>query len=163
MVPPERGWAIARAAPFTPALGIFEISHARTPCKKGAIARPFRGWPALKQYAAAETERMGLDQIGIAFSGVIAVWLTQDKRESRRRWACIFGMLGQPFWFYAAWKAEQWGIFALCTLYTYAWARGLWAHWLRPYLTAGERHTPAAASWFTSAKAPSLAPHSRLR
>jgi hypothetical protein len=106
---------------------------------------------------------MGLDQIGIAFSGVIAVWLTQDKRESRRRWACIFGMLGQPFWFYAAWKAEQWGIFALCTLYTYAWARGLWAHWLRPYLTAGERHTPAVASWFTSAKAPSLAPHSRLR
>jgi len=106
---------------------------------------------------------MGLDQIGIAFSGVIAVWLTQDKRDSRRRWACIFGMLGQPFWFYAAWKAEQWGIFALCTLYTYAWARGLWAHWLRPYLTAGERHTPAAASWFTPAKTPSLAPHSRLR
>ena len=67
---------------------------------------------------------MGLDQIGIALSGVIAVWLTQDKRESWRRWACIFGMLGQPFWFYATWKAEQWGIFALCTLYTYAWARG---------------------------------------
>ena len=79
---------------------------------------------------------MGLDQIGIALSGVIAVWLTQDKRESWRRWACIFGMLGQPFWFYATWKAEQWGIFALCTLYTYAWARGVWTHWLSPYFQA---------------------------
>ena len=75
---------------------------------------------------------MGLDQIGITFSGVIAVWLTQDKRATWRRWACIFGMLAQPFWFYAAWKAEQWGIFAMCTLYTYAWARGLWIHWLSP-------------------------------
>jgi len=75
---------------------------------------------------------MGLDQIGITFSGVIAVWLTQDKRATWRRWASIFGMLAQPFWFYAAWKAEQWGIFAMCTLYTYAWARGLWIHWLSP-------------------------------
>jgi hypothetical protein len=77
---------------------------------------------------------LGLDQIGIALSGVIAVWLTQDKRDSWRRWACIFGILGQPFWFYAAWSAEQWGIFALCMLYTYAWARGLWTHWLGPYI-----------------------------
>jgi hypothetical protein len=73
---------------------------------------------------------MGLDQIGITLSGVIAIWLTQDKRPTWRRWACIFGMFAQPFWFYAAWKAEQWGIFAMCTLYTYAWARGLWTHWL---------------------------------
>ena len=72
---------------------------------------------------------MGLDQIGIALCGVVAVWLTQDQRERWRRWACIFGILGQPFWFYAAWRAEQWGILALCMLYTYAWARGLWIHW----------------------------------
>ena len=82
---------------------------------------------------------MGLDQIGITLSGVIAVWLTQDKRATWRRWACIFGMLAQPFWFYAAWKAEQWGIFAMCTLYTYAWVRGLWIHWLSPYSPAKGR------------------------
>lgn len=83
---------------------------------------------------------MGLDQIGITLSGVIAVWLTQDKRIAWRRWACIFGMFAQPFWFYAAWKAEQWGIFAMCTLYTYAWARGFWTHWLSPCC-----HTPMLA------------------
>ena len=75
---------------------------------------------------------MGLDQIGIFLTGVIAVWLTQDTRESWRRWACVFGMLAQPFWFYAAWNAEQWGIFAIATVYTCAWARGVWTHWLTP-------------------------------
>ena len=73
---------------------------------------------------------MVLDQLGILATGVIAVWLTQHKRESWRRWACIFGQLGQPFWFYAAWKAEQWGILAISMLYTYAWARGIWTYWL---------------------------------
>ena len=86
---------------------------------------------------------MGLDQIGIALGGAIAVWLTQDKRESWRRWASIFGMLGQPFWFYATWKAEQWGILALCTLYAYAWARGVWTHWLGSYFQA--KRQPARA------------------
>ena len=37
---------------------------------------------------------MVLDQLGILVTGVIAVWLTQHKRESWRRWACIFGLLG---------------------------------------------------------------------
>jgi hypothetical protein len=90
---------------------------------------------------------LGLEQIAIAFTGVIAVWLTQDNRESWRRWACIFGMLGQPFWFYAAWKAQQWGIFALCGLYTYAWTRGLWTHWLRPHFQTRVHQGRAKARW----------------
>ena len=44
----------------------------------------------------------------------------------------IIGMLGQPFWFYASWKAEQWGIFAVSVLYALAWMKGLWVHWLQP-------------------------------
>jgi hypothetical protein len=31
-------------------------------------------------------EAIVLDQIAILLTGVIAVWLTQDKRESWRRW-----------------------------------------------------------------------------
>lgn len=69
------------------------------------------------------------EQIAIALLCVTAVFLSQDALESRRRWAPIFGLLGQPFWFYATWKAEQWGIFALCFLYTFSWARGLWTYW----------------------------------
>ncbi len=73
-----------------------------------------------------------LDQIGIALTGCIAIWLSQDARASHRRWACIFGLIGQPFWFYAAWQAGQWGIFALSFIYTASWLKGLWNNWLVP-------------------------------
>ena len=72
-----------------------------------------------------------MEQIAIALTGAVAVWLSQDKREHLRKWACIFGLLGQPFWFYSAWDAGQWGIFALCFLYTYSWSRGLRNNWMR--------------------------------
>ena len=72
-----------------------------------------------------------MEQIFIAFTGLTAVWLSQDERENWRKWACIFGLCGQPFWFYAAWKAEQWGILLLCFFYAWSWYRGLKTHWLK--------------------------------
>lgn len=70
-----------------------------------------------------------LEQIGIAICGLSAVFLSQDPRPRWARWACIFGLAGQPFWFYATYKAGQWGIFVLCFLYTASWARGVWTYW----------------------------------
>ena len=75
---------------------------------------------------------MQIDQIAIAFLGALAAWLSQARTDSFRRWACIFGILGQPFWFYAAWQADQWGIFAVSVLYALAWMKGLWIHWIWP-------------------------------
>jgi len=72
-----------------------------------------------------------MEQIGIAIFGVIAIWLSQDKRNSYRKWACIFGLIGQPFWFYSSYIAEQWGIFTLCFFYTYAWFKGLHNNWIK--------------------------------
>jgi len=72
-----------------------------------------------------------IDQLGIAICGVTAVFLSQDSRESWRKWACIFGLARQPFWFWATWKAEQWGILALCFVYAYSWARGLRTYWFK--------------------------------
>ena len=83
---------------------------------------------------------MPIDQIAIALFGALAAWLSQERRESYRRWACIFGMLGQPFWFYTSWKAEQWGIFAVSVLYATAGMRGVWLYWLAPQ----PLHQPAA-------------------
>jgi hypothetical protein len=71
-----------------------------------------------------------VDQIAIALTGVVAIWLSQDKRESFRKYACLFGMAGQPFWFYSAYTGEQWGIFTLCIFYTYAWAKGIKNNWI---------------------------------
>lgn len=74
---------------------------------------------------------MILTQLGIAFCGVTAVYLSQDLRESRRRWASVFGLAAQPFWLIETASREQWGILALCLLYTWSWWRGFRAHWLR--------------------------------
>ena len=71
-----------------------------------------------------------LEQIAIGLFGVTAIFLSQDRRANWRRWACVFGLIGQPFWFIASVKAGQWGIFALCCLYTVSWARGVWNNWL---------------------------------
>nr|WP_313470792.1 hypothetical protein [Stenotrophomonas geniculata] len=70
-------------------------------------------------------------QAAIAFTGFTAIWLTQSKRERVRRFACLFGLAGQPFWFASAIAAEQWGIVVLCCFYTVAWARGVWNNWIK--------------------------------
>ena len=70
-----------------------------------------------------------IEQIVIAIFGVVAVYLSQDHRESVRRWSCVFGLIAQPFWFYAAWRAEQWGIFFASFAYTYSWLRGVRTYW----------------------------------
>ena len=62
---------------------------------------------------------MILSQIGIAIFGVTAVWLSQDSRESWRRWSNVFGLAGQPFWILETINAHQWGILALCALYSW--------------------------------------------
>ena len=71
-----------------------------------------------------------IEQFAIAATGVTAIWLTQSKNADTRRWACLFGLAGQPFWFWAAISAEQWGIVVLCCFYTVAWARGVHTNWL---------------------------------
>lgn len=71
-------------------------------------------------------------QVGIACTGVTAIFLTQTKSANLQRFACIFGIAGQPFWIWSAIEAEQWGILALTSLYSVAWIQGLWRHWIRP-------------------------------
>jgi hypothetical protein len=72
-----------------------------------------------------------IEQAIIAICGISSVWLSQDRRDSVRRWACIIGFVAQPFWLYAAWKASQWGIFALAFVYAAGWARGIWNFWVK--------------------------------
>lgn len=73
----------------------------------------------------------GLEQIGIAIFGVAAIALSQDARESHRRWACVCGMCAQPFWIWTSIANQQWGILALTVLYTWSWWRGVRTYWWR--------------------------------
>ena len=72
-----------------------------------------------------------ISQLGIAFFGVIAIWLSQDTRYNSRKWSSVFGLIGQPFWFYSAWTTQQWGIFVLSILYTWVWLVGFRNYWLK--------------------------------
>ena len=72
-----------------------------------------------------------LAQIAIGLLGVAAVMLSQDERAARRRYACLFGLAAQPFWFYTTWKAQQFGIFALSFLYAASWLRGFYFNWVK--------------------------------
>lgn len=69
-------------------------------------------------------------QIFIAVFGVLAVWLSQQSNAQFQKYACIFGLVSQPFWFYSSWDTQQWGIFALSFFYAFAWAQGFKNHWL---------------------------------
>lgn len=70
-------------------------------------------------------------QIWLAVFSVTAVALTQSKRSEVRRYACIFGLLSQPAWFFAMWQTEQYGTFATCFVYAGLWARGYINFWIR--------------------------------
>lgn len=72
-----------------------------------------------------------MEQLAIAVTGCVAIWLANDQREGWRKWASVFGLAGQPFWFYSAFVAEQWGILAMTFVYTAAWARGFRNNWMR--------------------------------
>lgn len=73
---------------------------------------------------------MGIDQIAIALFGACAAWLSQARSLNARRWACVLGLLGQPFWLYAFWYTRQWGLLVIAAVYLAAWLRGLWVYWL---------------------------------
>ena len=72
-----------------------------------------------------------IEQFAIALFGVTAIFLSQSNDEKQRKYSCLFGLAGQPFWFWSSISAEQWGIVILCCFYTVAWARGVKTNWIK--------------------------------
>ena len=82
-----------------------------------------------------------LIQFLIAAMSLTATWLSTHHLDSRRRWACFFGLGVQPLWMIATWSHDQWGMFGLCFVYGAIWLnngrrywgaralRTLWARW----------------------------------
>ena len=70
-------------------------------------------------------------QVVIVLSAVLAAALSQSMLASRRRWAHIVGLIGQPFWLAITCTWETWGLFACSLFFTCIWLYGLWQHWLR--------------------------------
>lgn len=72
-----------------------------------------------------------IDQMMIALTGCVAVFLTQQNNVKWKKYAPILGLVGQPFWFYTTYANEQWGIFILSFFYTYSWGLGVYNSWVR--------------------------------
>jgi nicotinamide riboside transporter PnuC len=63
-----------------------------------------------------------LNQIAIAVFGLTAGILLAFKIK----WAYVFGILSQPFWYYFSLKKKQYGIFILNIFYTITWIIGFY-------------------------------------
>ena len=91
--------------------------------------------PLLDTHTVVHNLAMSSDQLvqtAIAIMGPIAIWLSQSRRLRFQRWACIVGLMSQPFWFWATWDSGQWGVFVVAVVCLLAWLRGLWVHWIAP-------------------------------
>lgn len=73
-----------------------------------------------------------IEQVVIACTELTAMWLLQSKSVSKRKYSPIFGLLGQPFWFYSSYISHQWGTFLLCFLFTSIWFKIFYDYWLTP-------------------------------
>lgn len=78
-----------------------------------------------------------LVQTAIALLGPTAIWLSQSRSVRFQRWACIVGLVSQPFWFWAVWDSGQWGVAVVAVVCALAWLKGLWVHWLAPRPAGG--------------------------
>lgn len=76
-------------------------------------------------------------QTAIALLGPTAIWLSQSRSVRFQRWACIVGLVSQPFWFWSVWSSGQWGVGVVAVVCALAWLKGLWVHWLAPRPPSG--------------------------
>ncbi|MCG3884151.1 hypothetical protein I3271_05575 [Photobacterium leiognathi] len=72
-----------------------------------------------------------LVQVAIAITSAIAIYLTNSKHDKFRKYAPIFGLLGEPFWIYTSYTNHQWGVMALALFYSYSWFIGLRNSWFK--------------------------------
>ena len=72
-----------------------------------------------------------MTQLLIAIFGLTAMSLALSQSARHRKWAPVWGLASQPFWFAATIPTGQYGMVALCVAYTLVYVRGVWIHWVR--------------------------------
>lgn len=68
-------------------------------------------------------------QVGLAFFGLLSVYLAQGNSERGRWLSPLVGLMGQPFWLVFAWSSGAWGLFVVSVAFTLVYLRGLWIRW----------------------------------
>jgi len=70
-------------------------------------------------------------QLIIVLSGAITIAFLSTKQIQIRRWGFIIGLLFQPFWLYANYTAQQWGMFILSIWYLICFIEGIHTHFIK--------------------------------
>lgn len=73
-----------------------------------------------------------IEQFFIASTELVAMYLMQSNKYTDRKYSSIFGLLGQPFWFYASYSHEQWGSFLMGFFFTALWLKNFKLYWINP-------------------------------
>lgn len=92
------------------------------------MSSPFfsrRGWEVDRSLERAR--RLQLDQVAIAILSAAAIVLLTEP-GAIARWGFVVGLISQPFWICATWRARQTGMFVVSVLYLPIWIRGILIH-----------------------------------
>lgn len=79
-------------------------------------------------YASARRTRIDvLLQVAIGVLTIVSLWLiTSDGPYAR--WGHVLGLVSQPFWIAATWRARQWGMLFVALMLVGLWLRGIANH-----------------------------------
>ena len=71
---------------------------------------------------------MSVDQLFILVLGVGGVALAMSPSRQLQAYGVLVVLCAQPFWFYSAYTAGQWGVVLLAFWFTFCHAKGIWNH-----------------------------------
>ena len=72
---------------------------------------------------------MDFVQVAIVVLGGAAIWLVGRRNPRVSRWGYVVGLASQPFWLWATFQADQYGMYWLSLFYCWAWTDGIYNHW----------------------------------
>lgn len=78
----------------------------------------------LAQMLAAEIDPDVVLQIAIAIFSFAAIAMVASTGPWHR-WGFVLGLISQPLWLIATWRARQWGMLVLSVFYLGVWIQGI--------------------------------------
>jgi hypothetical protein len=72
-----------------------------------------------------------VSQIMIPILGLLSIFFLGCKKIRLVKFGFMFGLLAEPFWFYAAYTHQQWGVLLIVCAYFIGHSRGLFNSYMR--------------------------------